>query len=116
MPFVTFRSVSDRTLMANVRDPQSSADMIATRGEPLAMGLYESWTLLEVFAQTTRQGYFLAVRPHRHHPYVVMWYSIQPDPSGFVPVSGNYFESLEEAWETFARMRANEEARASVTA
>lgn len=105
MPYITFSGTADRTLYANVRDPQSSADMIAARGEPLALGLYEPWTLLEVLASDNRNGVFLAVRPHRYSSFVVMHYHIDNRDDGFIPTSGHYYENLQAAWEYFTKLR-----------
>lgn len=86
-----------------VTDPASPHEMIV--GEPVALGLFQDWTLLGATLTDRgedREGVFVAVRPHRYHPFVTERFGFRADDGAFVVWSGTYHETLADALASFA--------------
>lgn len=84
---------------AEAEDPASFADIKV--GRPIAPGLRQDWTVLDVHQTGRNEGIVLVVRPHTYHPFVTERIGWRDGDNAFVVWSGTYHESLTEALAEF---------------
>lgn len=80
-----------------IDNPVNLAEM--RPGRIVGCGLYQDWTYLAVrpTQRDNREGIFLAVRPHAHHPFVTLRFAFRPEDGEFVTWSGTYHATLGDA-------------------